>query len=134
MYDGSLAGIIDRFSSHKIVTLQFAGDDDRADRPGPLRRGARGASRPRSSCASIAGAVAEVLAAILAGTPIEDVSVEDPPLEEVIAECSRRRRAERRGPGDRSASGTSGVSTSGRQFKALSRIDEDGAVSRVRNS
>ncbi len=26
MYDGSLAGIIDRFSSHKIVTLLFAGD------------------------------------------------------------------------------------------------------------
>ena len=26
MYDGSLGGIIDRFSSHKIVTLLFAGD------------------------------------------------------------------------------------------------------------
>ena len=30
--------------------------------------------------------VPEVLAAILANHPIEDVSVEDPPLEEVIAE------------------------------------------------
>ena len=54
MYDGSLAGIIDRFSGHKVVTLLFAGDDDVPARPGPLRRGARGASRPRSSCASTA--------------------------------------------------------------------------------
>ncbi len=30
--------------------------------------------------------VPEVLAAILANHPVEDVSVEDPPLEEVIAE------------------------------------------------
>ena len=27
MYDGSLSGIIDRFSGHKIVTLLFPGDD-----------------------------------------------------------------------------------------------------------
>ena len=27
MYDGSLAGIIDRFSGHKMITLQFADDE-----------------------------------------------------------------------------------------------------------
>ena len=34
MYDGSLSGIIDRFSSHKIVTLQWADDH----MPGDLSR------------------------------------------------------------------------------------------------
>ena len=42
--------------------------------------------RPRSSCGSIATGIAEALAAILAQHTVEDVSVEDPPLEEVIAE------------------------------------------------
>ena len=32
MYDGSLTGIIDRFSSHKVITLQF-GDGRMPERP-----------------------------------------------------------------------------------------------------
>ena len=39
IYDGSLAGIIDRFGGHKIVSLLFA-DGQMPDRPGPLRRSA----------------------------------------------------------------------------------------------
>ena len=31
MYDGSLAGIIDRFSGHKVITLQFADDNMAGD-------------------------------------------------------------------------------------------------------
>jgi len=84
MYDGSLSGIIDRFSSYKIVTLQWATDHI----PGDLAR----YGEPLESIAPKArlrirrDVVPEVLAAILANHPVEDVSVEDPPLEQVIAE------------------------------------------------
>ena len=37
VYDGPLAGIIERFSESKLVKLQF--EDDGARRPGPVRRG-----------------------------------------------------------------------------------------------
>jgi ABC-2 type transport system ATP-binding protein len=82
-YDGSLSGIVDRFSSHKIVALQFAegqqlsdldqfGTDVQIDLPKARIR------IPRRQ-------VAEVVAAILNRFVVEDIAVEDPPLEEVIA-------------------------------------------------
>ena len=40
IYDGSLAGIIDRFGGHKIISLQMLDGAD-AGRPGALRRSAR---------------------------------------------------------------------------------------------
>ncbi len=106
MYDGSLAGIVDRFSGHKIITLQFADDDScpndwtrygevldvQAAQGEAARSTARRSPRcwPRSSPT----------------TRVEDVSVEDPPLEEVIAEMfsqatertGRRRSAARSKP------------------------------------
>jgi ABC-2 type transport system ATP-binding protein len=84
MYDGSLAGIIDRFSKHKIVTLQLAEDYGAVDwaRYGePLE-----VQAPKVRLRIVREVVPEVLAAILANHPIEDVSVEDLPLEQVIAE------------------------------------------------
>ena len=53
IYDGSLSGIIDRFSGHKVVTLLFA-DGEEPPATWPLRRSDRAASRRRSSFASIA--------------------------------------------------------------------------------
>ncbi len=84
MYDGSLSGIVDRFSSHKIVTLQWAEDHTPGDlsRYGEVLEGAA----PKSRLRIRRDLVPEVLAGILADHPVEDVSVEDPPLEEVIAE------------------------------------------------
>ncbi len=84
MYDGSLSGIIDRFSGHKIVTLQWAEDHQPGDlsRYGEVLDGAAPKSRVRIR----RDLVPDVLAAILANHPVEDVSVEDPPLEDVIAE------------------------------------------------
>jgi ABC-2 type transport system ATP-binding protein len=84
MYDGSLSGIIDRFSGHKIVTLQWAEDHEPGDlgRYGEVLDGAA----PKSRLRIRRDLVPEVLAAILANHPVEDVSVEDPPLEDVIAE------------------------------------------------
>jgi ABC-2 type transport system ATP-binding protein len=84
IYDGSLSGIVDRFSGHKVITLQFPDEQAPSDlaRYGdvletqPLKARIR---VPRRE-------VPEVLTRILANHVIEDVSVEDPPLEQVIAE------------------------------------------------
>jgi ABC-2 type transport system ATP-binding protein len=82
-YDGSLLGIIDQFSGQKLVTLQLA-DNQPAD--GFARFGQVVSAEPPKVKLRIERAqVAKALAAILAQHPIEDVVVEDPPLEEVIA-------------------------------------------------
>jgi ABC-2 type transport system ATP-binding protein len=84
MYDGSLGGIVDRFSRYKIITLQLAEDQINGDwqRYGEVLE----AQTPKVQLQVARDVVPEVLAAILANHPIEDVSVEDPPLEQVIAE------------------------------------------------
>ncbi len=84
IYDGSLSGIIDRFGGHKVVTLQFA--DGRV--PAGLERYGEviGQEPPRARLRIERGVVAEVLPRILAAHEVQDVSVEDPPLEEVIAD------------------------------------------------
>jgi ABC-2 type transport system ATP-binding protein len=84
VYDGSLAGIIDRFGGHKIISLQLA--DGRI--PPGLERYGEVLSRepPRAKLRVPRGVVPEVLGSILASHAVQDVSVEDPPLEEVIAQ------------------------------------------------
>jgi ABC-2 type transport system ATP-binding protein len=82
-YDGSLSGIVDRFSGQKLITLQLAGDET-----------AKGLEQfgnivsvelPKVKIRIPRAEVPRALAAILAQRTIEDVVVEDPPLEEVIA-------------------------------------------------
>jgi ABC-2 type transport system ATP-binding protein len=82
-YDGSLGGIIDRFSGHKRVTLLFA----EGHLPDDLEQYGRVLSRatPKATLEIDRQQVARSLAAILDKYVVEDVSVEDPPLEEVIA-------------------------------------------------
>jgi ABC-2 type transport system ATP-binding protein len=83
-YDGSLSGIRDSFSSHKVVTLQLA---ETASTDGFQRFGeVLEIQPPRVKLRIDRSAVAGTLAAILAQHTIEDVAVEDPPLEEVIAD------------------------------------------------
>ena len=84
MYDGSLGGIIDRFSGHKVISLQFATDMLPADldRYGEVLE----LRPPRAKVRVQRRQVAGILAGILANHAIEDISVEDPPLEQVIAE------------------------------------------------
>ena len=84
IYDGSLSGIIDRFGGHKVISLQFSGGQV----PGDLARYGELLSQepPRARLRVQRGVVPEVLSSLLARHAIEDVSVEDPPLEEVIAE------------------------------------------------
>ncbi len=89
-YDGSLSGIIDSFSGHKIVTLQFAVDDTMND----LERFGQVLETvpPRAKLRIPRADVPKTLAAILSQHVIEDVVVEDPPLEEVIANAFARAR------------------------------------------
>jgi len=85
MYDGSLAGIVDRFSGHKVISLQFGGDEEL---PPHLERYGEVLERnaPKAKLRVARSQVTQALASLLAENPIEDVSVEDPPLEDVIAE------------------------------------------------
>jgi ABC-2 type transport system ATP-binding protein len=89
-YDGSLSGIVDNFSGHKIVTLQFAEDDAMKD----LERFGRvlEIQPPRAKLRIDRVDVSKTLAAILSQHMIEDVVVEDPPLDEVIADVFSRAR------------------------------------------
>lgn len=84
MYDGSLAGIVDRFSGHKVLTLQFANDQMPSDlaRYGEVLE----IVEPKARLRVDRGNIAKVLSSVLANHAVADVSVEDPPLEEVIAE------------------------------------------------
>jgi len=84
VYDGSLSGIVDRFSGHKVLSLQFA--DDRM--PSDLARYGEVLElvAPKAKLRVDRSSIAKVLSSVLASYAIEDISVEDPPLEEVIAD------------------------------------------------
>lgn len=83
-YDGSLVGVIDRFSRHKQVTVQFAEDQMPADleQYGQILD----VQPPRAKLRIERVQVPRMLAAVLKNHAVEDISVEDPPLEEVIAD------------------------------------------------
>lgn len=84
IYDGSLSGIVDRFSSHKILTLLFADSKMPSDlaRFGDVLE----VAEPKVTLKVDRHVIADVLSSILANYTLQDVSVEDPPLEEVIAD------------------------------------------------
>jgi len=83
-YDGSLAGIVDQFSGFKIISLQFAETEsfDDLERYGQVLE----VQPPKARLRIARAEVPSVLAAVLDGHSIVDVAVEDPPLEEVIAD------------------------------------------------
>jgi ABC-2 type transport system ATP-binding protein len=83
-YDGSLAGIIDKFSGQKIISLQLAENatfDELAQFGDVLE-----IVPPKARLKIPRQHVPRILPQILARYPVEDLAVEDPPLEEVIAE------------------------------------------------
>src|SRR5437016_3167290 len=82
IYDGPLAGIIERFGRQKQVRLQFAGEEVPADLS---RFGEHTVVGPVAELKVDRAQVAEVLAAILDRYTVIDVSVQDPPLDQVIA-------------------------------------------------
>ena len=83
-YDGSLAGILDKFSGYKIVTLQLGGEFTSQDFAGYGE--VLQAEPPRLRIRIPRAEVAASLSQILAAHTVADVAVEDPPLEEVIAD------------------------------------------------
>lgn len=82
-YDGSLSGIVDSFSGDKIITLQLAvGQSELGlDRYGKLEK----VAMPRVSFRCPRSEVSKSLGEILSNYQIDDIAVEDPPLEETIA-------------------------------------------------
>ncbi len=82
-YDGSLSGIVDSFSGSKVIQLQLGLEQSSAglDRFGESLK----TDLPRVSIRVPRQNVSRVLAEILNNYAIDDVAVEDPPLEEVIA-------------------------------------------------
>jgi ABC-2 type transport system ATP-binding protein len=82
-YDGSLTGIVDQFSSQKLITLQLANGQATQDfsRYGNVVS----LEPPKVKLRIERPEVPRALASILAQHTVEDVIVEDPPLEEVIA-------------------------------------------------
>ncbi len=82
VYDGPLSGITNKFGNDKLVKLRFGGGlpDDLA-RYGEVTR----TEGPSADLKVPRNKVAEVLGAILDGNVVEDVSVVDPPLEQIIA-------------------------------------------------
>ena len=83
IYDGALAGIIEQFGQAKLVRLQFAGETT----PDGLEQFGEVASRegPVADLRVDRGQVAQVLSAILDRYTLADVTVHDPPLDQVIA-------------------------------------------------
>lgn len=84
VYDGSLSGIIDRFSGYKVLTLLFGNGQVPRDLSqfGEIVE----VAEPRVKLRVERQAISKVLSTVLARHSLEDVSVEDPPLEEVIAQ------------------------------------------------
>jgi ABC-2 type transport system ATP-binding protein len=83
VHDGPLSGIVERFGQAKLVRLEFAD----GDAPEDLGRFGEVARRegPSADLKVERSRVAEVLGAILDRHAVADVSVQDPPLEQLIA-------------------------------------------------
>ena len=82
-YDGSLSGIVDRFSGSKVITLQL-GENDQVESPEQLGEVLE-IKPPKLKLRVARQQVPRVLSRVLDQHVIEDIMVEDPPLEEVIA-------------------------------------------------
>jgi len=83
VYDGSLRGLVDRFGGYKIISVLFSDGEI----PGDLERFGRIVSQepPRVRLRVDRQVVTATLRELLARYAADDVSVEDPPLEEVVS-------------------------------------------------
>src|SRR5437868_5099810 len=83
VHDGPLSGIVEQFGKSKLVSLHFAGDvpDDQWERFGEIARKVG----PSLDLKVERTRVPEVLAALLDRHTVVDMSVQDPPLDQMIA-------------------------------------------------
>lgn len=88
IHDGPLSAVLDRFSTHKVMDLQFAGTEV----PGDLARFGTilDLSPPRVKLEVPRAKISAILTELLSKYSIEDVGVQERPLEEVIAEIFTR--------------------------------------------
>ena len=98
VYDGPLAGITEQFGRSKLVKLQFAGE--RA--PDDLARFGEVTQRdgPAADLKVERSRVPEVMSAILERYTVIDMSVHDPPLDQVIARVFEEARAKHEANGE----------------------------------
>jgi ABC-2 type transport system ATP-binding protein len=91
IYDGPLAGITEQFGSDKLVKLHFTGDSVPEDlsRYGEILS----SEGPEAELKVERDRVGEILSAILDRHTVIDVSVQDPPLDQVIARVFEEARA-----------------------------------------
>jgi len=92
IYDGELAGIVEKFGNTKLIRLEFLDGDAPEDlgRFGEVSR----REGPEADIKVERARVAEVLGAILDRYRVADVSVQEPPLEQVIARVFEEGRAD----------------------------------------
>jgi ABC-2 type transport system ATP-binding protein len=92
IFDGPLAGITEQFSQSKVVKLQFDGEQA----PPDLARFGEVAEQvgPTASLKVERARVPEVLGAILERYTVLDMSVQEPPLDHVIARVFEEARAD----------------------------------------
>jgi ABC-2 type transport system ATP-binding protein len=87
-YDGSLEGIVEDFSTNKIISLELADNTspEGLERFGTIEK----IVMPKVSLRCNRSDVSRALSGILNNYKIQDMAVEDPPLEEVIAKLFAR--------------------------------------------
>jgi ABC-2 type transport system ATP-binding protein len=92
LYDGDLSALVKRISPDKLVTLKLSRAVARADveRFGEVLEQTEAVTRLRVSSDRLREAVAGAIAAL----PIADLTVEDPPLEEVMRQLFSTSKAE----------------------------------------
>lgn len=83
LYDGGLAGLSERFSPHKTITLSTNGRFGDLSSYGEIVEA--GSSKVILSVSR--NDVPSVAARLLADQPVDDLSIEDPPIEDVIEQA-----------------------------------------------
>ena len=83
IHDGPLADIVQRVAEHKILTLRFRNGQmpDDLEELGEVIK----LNPPKVTLRLARESIAERVGQLLARYPIEDLSIEDPPIEEIIA-------------------------------------------------
>jgi len=109
-HDGPLEDILERFSRHKIMDLQFAGSEvpNDLDRFGTIVE----CQPPRVRLEVPRQNIPKILSALLSNYSIEDVGVQERPLEEVIAELFSSDDASQAASGAERSGGTGGAPAS----------------------
>jgi len=88
LYDGELSGLVDRFSPFKTIVVDFASDPEFADGQLAGIVGADGEivsqTDGRLTLRVPKARTAQITGQLLAQLPIADLTVEEPPIDEVI--------------------------------------------------